>query len=466
MRKRLSAIPTIDARRAEHLREHESDRFRPIRVNAPFAEFVHEKIMPNLDLGVRKLPVKHDLVLQIMSQLFIASRADKTLADWRDTSKPGVGLRKDVYDELKLKGVLIMKIGSEQSGMVTRYDLSTTAYRMLRKENFEFYDIVDPHLDRNSKAGKPSEFALVVIRDKDKNPISILRMRAAERRKIEEMETLIEAINRNNMATHGWVFYREINGRRRIDQPNIVVRSLFNMDSNHGGRLYSWTANGYTHLSKPERRTMLIDGERIAELDFSEFHPRILYHKAKIDFQGDVYQPEKVFPEVYAAKYPCDSLRDSFCRGARKLAKKVTNVILNADCEKSATGAVWKTVRDDKQFSKIAYGICQLNPLGIVRRVKALHKQIEEHFHTGVGLKLQAEDVWLMIDILTRFVDAGKPALGLHDAIICKQSDVDFARDAMESCYRERFHFDPVIKQDFPKAGCKRNPSVLLELPR
>jgi len=449
IRQRPDSIKVLDKQRADHLRLHESIRFRPLRVDDVFAEFVREQIAPKLDLGNRNLLAKQDLVSQIMANLFLAAKAGKTLADSRDSSRPGVKRRTSLYDQLEAAGLVIKQIGSQQSRKVTRYDLSMRGNWMRKREDFQLLEIVDVRLERNSRSRPPSESAPVVLRDADKQPKPFPRMKRAERDRIREMEIRIDAINRNNLENHTWVFYREINGRRVADQPNVVVRALFNEDFDHGGRLYSWTVNGYTSLSKAERRTMRIDGEEIAELDYSGFHTRMLYHKAGINFQGDVYQPNRVFPEVDEYTYAHDGHRKSIAVAGRKLAKVATNIILNARSEKSAGGAVWKTIRQSRPFRKVAYEVCQTSPLGIVRRIKELHEPISRHFHTGVGLRLQSEDVWLMIDILTQFVQAEKPALGLHDAVVCRRSDVDFARRAMDSCYTKCFRFHPVIKRDF-----------------
>ena len=41
---------------------------------------------------------------------------------------------------------------------------------------------------------------------------------------------------------------------------------------------------------------MLIDGEPSAELDYSGMATRMLYHRAHLDSDGDVYCPERVMP--------------------------------------------------------------------------------------------------------------------------------------------------------------------------
>jgi len=53
----------------------------------------------------------------------------------------------------------------------------------------------------------------------------------------------------------------------------------------------------------------------------------------------------------------------------------------------------------------------------------------------------------IMKNILLRFVTAGKPALGIHDSIVCRSSDIDFTRHTMTDVYFEFLQFEPVINR-------------------
>ena len=44
-------------------------------------------------------------------------------------------------------------------------------------------------------------------------------------------------------------------------------------------------------------------------------------------------------------------------------------------------------------------------------------------------------DGMIMLHILTAFAEAGRPALGIHDSLVVRQSDREFARGTMREVY-------------------------------
>jgi hypothetical protein len=62
-------------------------------------------------------------------------------------------------------------------------------------------------------------------------------------------------------------------------------------------------------------------------------------------------------------------------------------------------------------------------------------------------MELMTMDGKIMLGILTTFARAGKPALGLHDAVVCRRSDAAFARRVMIATYRRHLRFAPVVRR-------------------
>ena len=60
-----------------------------------------------------------------------------------------------------------------------------------------------------------------------------------------------------------------------------------------------------------------------------------------------------------------------------------------------------------------------------------------------------AMDGALMLHILERFADAKKPALGIHDSLVVRRSDLEFAYRTIWRVYQLCFQFPPVIKRVF-----------------
>ncbi len=86
---------------------------------------------------------------------------------------------------------------------------------------------------------------------------------------------------------------------------------IFRPNFARGGRLYSRGAFGYQALSKKQRRRITVDGEPVAELDFSGYQPRLLYHRMGMDFpkEFDIYMPEMIFPAVYETEFFSEDTR-------------------------------------------------------------------------------------------------------------------------------------------------------------
>ena len=57
----------------------------------------------------------------------------------------------------------------------------------------------------------------------------------------------------------------------------------------------------------------------------------------------------------------------------------------------------------------------------------ATHPDLQDKFFTEVGMELMPTDGRIMLYILSEFANAGVPALGIHDSVVCRESDEDFA---------------------------------------
>jgi hypothetical protein len=50
----------------------------------------------------------------------------------------------------------------------------------------------------------------------------------------------------------------------------------------------------------------------------------------------------------------------------------------------------------------------------------------------------------------------GKPALSLHDAILCKESDAELAKESMHEVYSLMYDFAPEIEADWPLPDARK----------
>ncbi|MBN1362552.1 MAG: hypothetical protein JW993_18285 [Sedimentisphaerales bacterium] len=439
----------------QDLRKHPSTIWHPMKPADPFQRFAQTEIIPQLKLGNRLLDRKHLDVMVILANLFLAHKAGgKVLADSRDTGNREARSRIPLYDAMLHADMVLRQIGSEQSHKQTRYALNRELAEMAL--DWEFPDVVDPLLDEpTSERCQPSALAPVILRPrKSREPghaygersIPFPPMSEEELHVVQQLEQSIMTINYQHLTRHAWL-YTVLDQRGRpigINQPNPIMRAIFNGDFQHGGRFYSYGVNGYQNLSKVERRTILIDGEPIAERDFSGFHTRLLYHKEGLPFEGDVYLPHEVLPRLYKGHHR-QALRDA----GRDFIKTATNIIINAGNLRSAIGATKQAVWNNPAYQE-ALDAAGTRPDKVILRIERIHKAIACYYHSGIGLEMQGEDAFIALYVMMHFNTQGKPALSLHDGILCKLSDADLAQATMHYIYELMYEFPPEIKQDWP----------------
>ena len=64
--------------------------------------------------------------------------------------------------------------------------------------------------------------------------------------------------------------------------------------------------------------------------------------------------------------------------------------------------------------------------------------------------KALSPDGKIMLNILAEFVaNEGKPALAIHDSLVCKVSDAKHAEQDMREAYQSFMGFPPVIRRAF-----------------
>lgn len=434
-----------DRLRSLNLRKERSLPIHPVRVGSGVIRYVETELLPRVDLG-RKHRNARRLLEQMMAIQLVAEQAGRVLACSCDNSDSGARTRTKLLNQLVTLGVLIHQKGSENSGMVSRYAFSRQGYRIASQYVRQVTDAINVDVKPTKKV-RPDmldlEMAPVVLRNEHKLAVQFKRTMA-----IKDLERRITEINRQNLL-HTYIFSRQLSQANRLQQAITNVRAIFNRDFKHGGRLYSFTINGYTSLKKQDRRTMLIDGEPIAEFDFSGHHPRMLYHLQGLDPQGDVYRTQIILPEIKGDSGP--KTREKRKSGLRRAVKHALLIVLNSLSRRGAAIALDQWLSLEKQTAIKT----QLQALGItasclVNRTLQAHAPIRHHFFTNIGLTIQAShELPLMLNILETIQQSGGPALSMHDGVICKKCDLAITQAAMSDCYRSMFGFLPVITRDY-----------------
>jgi hypothetical protein len=400
-----------------------------------FVKTVENSIYPHVEptAGRKHRSKKLDNVTQLLAAALLAGQAEKYLAVRR--------CKHDLFaamaDELVWHGYIGKATGNKWAGRVTRFWITDKGKQALAK--FPAWPLVlDPLLEPTS-----------ILRGK--------RLPGATPLDIKHRAARIAKLNKFNFTAWDWQYVDE-NGKT---QPLMTCVRLIN-----GGRMYSYTVHGYQSLKRTVRRSITVDGDPVVELDFSGFHPRILYHWEQIDFRGDVYQPDALFSAVYDAGFMSGTsalngfTKEQIEQAARTIAKRTLNIVLNSANESKAKASIqrllngWQTKNKKCQHSRRRYRLyqtiincCGTNADGIVEAVMAVHRPIAHYFFTGVGSRLQVFDSRLMIDILEKMMQRNMPALGIHDSVLCRCQDWRAARAIMRQSYLSHFGHDPKIDE-------------------
>ena len=289
-----------------------------------------------------------------------------------------------------------------------------------------FYAARACEIAMNGKPAKPS--SLLVMRGKkpkgeDKGREVDFNFSKAMKRDAEWLKTYIQGIKTSFEGMDGNVIALqsldpERPARRIIDmRQNIPKRVFSNKSIRYGGRIYGpW----YLNLTKAERARIRIDGEPIAEVDFKSLHPRLCYLSEGWDIDQDPYQ---------VGNY------------RREVIKAVLNTAINAEDFESAIDSLLDCRRKRKRPSDWPFkgNGAREKADRALRAVMKAHPLIAKYFCSGAGLKFQRLDSDLMIRILQDLEKSNIPALPLHDAVLCKASDIDQVKETMINHFRALF---------------------------
>jgi hypothetical protein len=202
---------------------------------------------------------------------------------------------------------------------------------------------------------------------------------------------------------------------------NFLHRVFNNGKFSQGGRFYG---GFHLELLRNLRKHILINGEPVAEPDFSALHIRMLYHLEGIDYREDPYT------------VLCDSKED------RKVFKIVFLVAINAETQRKGIHGIQKELEENG----IPFDTDYWNLKRCLKRVKNVHGPIAKYLNTGVGLKLQNLDGQITDLILKTLTREEIPVLPVHDSFIVRERDKDRLIEVMKSSYYRVMGYEPIIE--------------------
>ncbi len=431
-----------------------------------FVRFFHAKVLPLLTFTGYKQDAKRDLALRIVHALVMARNRIRTVSDPRDKTDPDARKRIQVWDMLRKAGLAIHCRGSESSGMVTRY-CATEKLVELRKR-WKLEELVPLDLQRNSQRTTPTKHALVYLHT-GKIDLATGEPLAAGNRKVGipltgdfiETEDVLEAFNANLLNFSWSVKLKDVNGRTITTPVNPCLKQIHSGRRYRAVRFYSWSWLSGQLLNNEERKHILIGGEPVAELDYSGCQLRMLYQFKGLNPAGDIYRPHLIFKKLWP--YASEAERTLL----REFVKRATLICLNVKSRSAAHSSIGKIIHDHPERTQLKNFLRAERPQtrikGITQRIIDAHGQehwnlagrpkfgIQDYLFIGEGLNLMKTESFIMHRMLKVFTKAKKPALMIHDAVVCRKSDVLFSKRVMEWAWRAHVNmaFFPVIKREF-----------------
>ncbi len=263
-------------------------------------------------------------------------------------------------------------------------------------------------------------------------PAELVELRDRQGRKLIDYEDTPFTHNcRNRLATANKVNHRAkityYDGFERYDVQSYV-RAIFVGGLSLYGRLHTSGARHAQGLSKTERRTILIDGQPVVELDYSGLQPRMLYAAEGIQYDRDPYT--KVLNSL-------PGIRDYGYHRLRRYLKTVLLALLNASSlqqsEKAANFWLYEHQEENRYLRSL--GVGRARPW--LEAFQKEHEQIAHYFGCDMGLKLMNKDARIALDVVWRFAEQGIPIIPVHDSFIVQDNHAEELWQVMDETYEK-----------------------------
>ena len=252
---------------------------------------------------------------------------------------------------------------------------------------------------------------LVLLKDDGKHLVDYRDTERTDRMR-RELAAINEALGSVNITLDGmtpdgpFLHFPPGAGKAAGSVANVAkttVYRVFNVSWCRGGRHYGPWAQS---IPKEYRPALLMDGQPIAEPDYKELHPTLLYALEGKRLDGEAYDVDG---------WP------------RKLVKVVFNVVINAKDKTAAHRKVALKIGGKGSFQQAAQ---------LIAAIEDRHQAIARHFYSGVGLKLQYRDSCMASQVMRRLRGQGVVAVPVHDSFIVPATAEGILLEAMDEALK------------------------------
>jgi len=218
----------------------------------------------------------------------------------------------------------------------------------------------------------------------------------------------------------------------------LLHRVFLDRRLDRGGRFYGpWYQNVY----KKYRPKIMIDGAPVVEVDYSSYHPRILYALKGLSVPEDPYTLDE-FPDS-------DSMRG--------FLKPFLLMIINSKTPDGAMDAIREANLKNKKRGKGTIKPPEIASLSnddlrlVMGKLVEKHKPIKEYLFSGFGDTLQWIESQIAEIIMLHFALQGYPCLPVHDSFIVDTRLEDELKEIIERVYVHNFKKDIPVEDNLNK---------------
>lgn len=269
---------------------------------------------------------------------------------------------------------------------------------------------------------------LLIVKDKEGNEVELISEDAIS--KVKQNESYL--VDYSKMMGSKLV---TING---YGIPSYwIKRSLYIEDEINSRFFDDGSVQG---KSKHIRSLVKIDQEETVSLDFKSIHPAILLEWENCSIKE--HDPYPSFKDIkvdiklinrFKSYYNLDKYDP-----VRNIVKKLFLCMINASSIGNAVGVCYDMLKTDnlkkgtyRESTMMFVGLPSINLHEVANRLLEHNHMISQWLGVGIGNKLQYKDSLIIEHCLKTLVPLDIPFLPVHDAIICKKSDMVIVEETM-----------------------------------
>lgn len=210
---------------------------------------------------------------------------------------------------------------------------------------------------------------------------------------------------------------------------NVYLTRIFKEDG--CGRIYQQYASSYQQLPKEDRKHLTINGLKTVEVDYSNLHINLLYHK--VDKDNPVEDSYMAIVKVLLGK-PDPEIRE--------IIKLYIIIAINAKNFRSSVSAM--NLKHSKMVRKLKEKNIKFKD--IINAFGKVHPDIQKFLNSNISFELMLKDSTILENVLLRLNKEGILGLPLHDSIICQKGFERRVKEIMIEEYKNYTRLSITVK--------------------